>query len=271
MNNSNNILDILKGVSPTMIARFGSIELKGVLYGKYPYLLRPLKSIIFKRLKRNAGFFSCDEKEVRLFSKLMIEDMKIIDVLGSWRKEEFFFSRYLKKATKTPLRNLEPYFLDNPWSQVLKGKKVLVIHPFSDTIKSQYKNNREHLFENKNVLPEFKSLQTIKAVQTIAGEKSNFKSWFDALDYMKKQIDELDFDIAIIGCGAYGFPLAAHVKRKGKKSVHMGGATQMLFGIKGSRWENSEDFKDIINKYFVSPSLKDTPQRAKDIEGGCYW
>ena len=55
---------------------------------------------------------------------------------------------------------------------------------------------------------------------------------------MKAQIDKEDFDICLIGAGAYGFPLAAYVKRKGKKAVHLGGALQLLFGIKGSRWED---------------------------------
>jgi len=271
MSNSNYIIKILSSPSPAMIARFGSIEIKGVVYGKYPYLLWPLKNIIFKKLRRNAGFFSCNDKEVRQFSKMMLEDAKMVDVLGSWRKEEFFLSKYLRKAKKVPLRDLEPYFSDNPWSQALKDKNVLVIHPFSDTIKSQYNNNRQYLFEDKNVLPTFKSLQTITAVQTIAGEPSKFNTWFDALNYMKSQIDNLDFDVAIIGCGAYGFPLAAHIKRKGKKAIHMGGATQILFGIKGKRWLESDSFNNIINDYFVSPSKKDTPIKAKDIENGCYW
>lgn len=32
-----------------------------------------------------------------------------------------------------------------------------------------------------------------------------------------------DYDICLIGYSAYGFPLAAHAKRKGKKAVHLGG------------------------------------------------
>lgn len=51
---------------------------------------------------------------------------------------------------------------------------------------------------------------------------------------MKDEIDKRDYDIALIGCGAYGFPLAAHIKRSGKKAVHLGGALQLLFGIKES-------------------------------------
>ena len=50
---------------------------------------------------------------------------------------------------------------------------------------------------------------------------------------MKSQMDQTDYDIALIGCGAYGFPLAAHAKRMGKQAIHMGGSLQLLFGIRG--------------------------------------
>ena len=60
----------------------------------------------------------------------------------------------------------------------LKGKRVLVIHPFDDTIQKQYLR-RETLFDDPNILPEFE-LHTIKAVQTIVGTKDErFETWFD--------------------------------------------------------------------------------------------
>ena len=127
------------------------------------------------------------------------------------------------------------------------------------------------MFKNPNVLPAFKSLQTIKAVQTIAGQKSEFVDWFSALDYMKAEIDKRDFDIAIIGCGAYGFPLAAHVKRIGKKAIHLGGPTQLLFGIKGKRWIDNPNFNNIINEHFVFPNDSDKVKNANKVEGACYW
>lgn len=43
--------------------------------------------------------------------------------------------------------------------------KVLVIHPFEDTIKSQYQK-REKLFPGTDILPEFE-LKTLKAVREI--------------------------------------------------------------------------------------------------------
>ncbi|PCI04966.1 MAG: hypothetical protein COB81_02100 [Flavobacteriaceae bacterium] len=222
-------------------------------------------------MKIGAGFFPSNEETITSFSKLMYEDMKLLDVLGSWRIEEYLLKSYFSNASIVALDTLEPYLSDEPWSEVLEGKKILVIHPFNKTIENQYYNKRTLLFNDPRVLPEFKSLQTIKAVQTIAGNKSEFNTWFDALEYMKQEIDKTDFDIAIIGCGAYGFPLAAHVKRRGKKAVHLGGATQLLFGIKGKRWVDNPKFNEIINEHFIYPMKEDQVINASKVEQGCYW
>ena len=55
------------------------------------------------------------------------------------------------------------------------------------------------------------------------------------------------FDVAIIGCGAYGMPLAAMLKQAGKQAIHLGGATQLLFGIKGKRWEEIKTIPHLID------------------------
>ena len=257
---------------PSMIARFGSTEIKAILYPKMPFFLRfVLKKRFFSNMDILSGFFPSNEEKIRRFSTLMYEDMKELDILGSWRMEERFLEKKYPTAKRIELRALEPYLSKNPWSEVLTNKKVLVIHPFNKTIENQYTTNHEHLFQDKRILPQFKSFETIRAVQTIAGNRAGFADWFEALDSMKSEIDKKDFDIAIIGCGAYGFPLAAHVKRMGKKAVHLGGPTQLLFGIKGKRWIENDKFDSIINKYFVFPSAEDLPTNAEKVEGGCYW
>jgi hypothetical protein len=147
----------------------------------------------------------------------------------------------------------------------LENKKILVIHPFKKTIEKQFKKRKQ-----LGILPKFKKLEIIPAVQTIAGNRdSRFKNWFEALNWMKKEIDKKDFDIALIGCGAYGLPLAAYVKRKGKQAIHVGGGLQLLFGIKGKRWE--KDYRINFNKNWIYPLKEDTPQNIKKVEGGCYW
>ena len=91
---------------------------------------------------------------------------------------------------------------------------------------------------------------------------------------MKEQCSKCDFDVAIIGCGAYGFPLAAEIKRMGKCAVHLGGATQLLWGITGRRWiqGNYHNFSnDVVNNYWVRPMDCEKPINAEEVEGGCYW
>jgi hypothetical protein len=280
------IFNLLNSNKPCMISRFGNNEINCAHYYKiknyfflkkyYKFFIGDIDAIEYpkslkKRIKNNAGFFPVTDDYLDKFCQQMLKDIKNIDILGSWLYVEENFQNELKNAKTVDLEDLNPYNHTNPWSKVLKGKKVLVIHPFINSISKQYKK-RELLFKNKEVLPEF-DLITYKPVVSFAGNDVNVKynSWFEALEDMKKDISEINFDIALIGCGAYGLPLASYVKNIGKKSVHLGGATQMLFGIKGKRWENEYELNHLFNKFWVRPSLDEIPNNAKQIEKGCYW
>ena len=256
---------------PLMIARFGSVEIKGVLYPRLPEVLkRVMRRRVFHALRNNAGFFPVSERSVSMFSELMFQDMPLVDILGSWRFEERFLGKSIAGAKRVKLKYLEPYFSPRPWSKSLEGLKVVVVHPFGETIKKQY-DRRALLFSNPDVLPTFSSLKVIKSVQSIAGNDGGYSSWFSALEFMKGQLDEMDYDVAIIGCGAYGFPLAAHVKRSGRIGIHLGGATQILFGVRGGRWDDHPVISEFYNDNWVRPVESDRPKGAHMVEGGCYW
>lgn len=287
------IYDTLMNDRPCMVARFGSTELMtmvnylGIIqsdsslikYIKGESLAWWWNENIISQLQRWSGFFPATRENVVLFCELMLQDIKEVDILGSWIPEERYFQDNIAGADKVSLLLLEPYLSPNPWSRCLKGKKILVVHPFASLIETQYAR-REELFKNRDVLPEFE-LQTIKAVQSLGGDDNGFNDWFEALEWMKNEINKRDYDICLIGCGAYGFPLAAHVKRMGKKSVHLGGALQLLFGIKGKRWEASnyatnwglpqDTYLSMFNDYWTKPTSTLTPVTANEVEGACYW
>ena len=82
---------------------------------------------------------------------------------------------------------------------------------------------------------------------------------------------KIDFDVALIGCGAYGFQLACRIKQMGKIAIHMGGSLQTLFGITGKRWENNKYMQSLLNDYWVYPKESDRPKGLEKVEGGCYW
>ena len=288
------IYDLLVSGKPCMVARFGAFELNVVV--NYCGVSREKHSMwgfikgnelqwwwnefSLLKLQTNAGVFPMSHQLAARFSKLMLEDMKQVDILSSWlREEQIMIDEYCLKLQKVMLLALEPYWAIEPWTRALEGKKVLVIHPFASLIESQYAEKRELLFQDKRVLPSFE-LKPLQAVQSIGGE-SDFKDWFEALDWMKSCMDATDYDIALIGCGAYGFPLAAHAKRMGKQSVHLGGALQLLFGIRGKRWDDpsyglrvfgvQNMYKRLFNEAWVYPTGSLRPKYANRVESGCYW
>lgn len=272
---------------PLMCAKFGTTELGVVcayeIKHRYPlkaYLddfLHGRVSVYHKNildsLCRLSGFFPNNLQLGEKFYNLVLEDMREIDVLASYIYEEKYIAKYLN-CVKVDLDGYyAPFMWQNPWTKYLKGKKVLVVHPFVDSIRYQYEHNRDKLFDNPDVLPEFKELLTVKAVQTISDQQDErFDTWFDALQFMKDEISKLDFDIALIGCGAYGMCLAAHVKRMGKQSVHLAGWTQMLFGVYGERWiKDQPQYSKYINEYWIRPLESEKPKGAEKVENGCYW
>ncbi len=277
------IRDHLRSPKPTMVSRIGIVELNAVLnhIGAKQHIKPSLGNHVgfitgrfhsyawepdtLTSMPTNAGFFPGTTEALGRFSDRMMAGIPEIDILGTCHRQEWFVKAQLKNAVKVPLPDLEPHVHADPWSTVLEGKKVLIVHPYEKTIRSQYEK-RALLFKDRRLLPDF-DLKIVKAVQTIANNPSPFPSWFHALDYMKEQIDKTDYDIAILGCGAYGLPLAAHIKRQGKKAVHLGGSTQFMFGITGKRWEGHP----LINEHWVRPSPDETPVMASAVEGGCYW
>ena len=88
---------------------------------------------------------------------------------------------------------------------------------------------------------------------------------------MKEEINSKDFDIALIAAGAYGLPLAAHVKSIGKQAIHIGGSLQILFGIKGNRWDSMPGINKFYNEYWTRPSPDETPKEFSGVEGSTYW
>ena len=272
------VRDVIAAGDPCLVARLGSSELacvsfytrwrlRRILPVPYPAGLRRVMSV-------NAGMFSVDDASLDRFSDLFLAAVTRADVMGVWfnGNEDRIVEGYCPSARLVHIESLNAAIRDEPWTSALEGRRVLVVHPFADTIERQYRQNRARLFRNPGTLPEFE-LTTLRAVQSAAGAESGFGSWFDALGSMREQIAAVDFDVAIIGAGAYGLPLAAAVKESGRQAVHLGGATQLLFGIIGRRWEveSPDDVATLLNEYWVRPSADERPHGADRVEGGCYW
>ncbi len=282
------IAKMIAGGKPFMVGRLGSTEtrflvnnllqetinsdLSGItktLSGDINILWKP-DSIFLDNLCMLSGFFPNDSSLAGKFTDIYNQAVANLDVLGIWNEMEYQLNNIAPDVKLCKIREIEPWFYDEPWSYQLKDKKVLVVHPFEDSIKYQFAR-KNLLYKNPKILPDFE-LTTVKAVQTIAGQKSEFENWFDALESMKNQIAKTDFDIAIIGCGAYGLPLASFVKDIGKQAIHLGGVTQLMFGIKGKRWEDWQHYKELRKDNGQDWIFtNEIPKNYEKIDDGCYW
>lgn len=279
------LIEALQKKTPLMMGRYGTSEY-GVMQSFVLLEHQIIKNInhSFYEVCKFSGFFPYSKTPqdqyilTKHFFDLMLEATANCDVFGTWNGH-LGFEEYFIKTTKKDLPLFVGYSFfgpnteaEFPFTYALKDRKVLVVHPFAQTIQEQYKK-RDKLFANPKVLPSF-DLRTFKAIQTINEEKdSRFSTWFEALDWMSEEISRIDFDIALIACGAYGFPLASRIKNMGKIAIHCGGVLQLLFGIKGKRWEIEMPSvgKALFNEYWVRPNAEETIKNDQNIENGCYW
>jgi hypothetical protein len=221
-----------------------------------------------------AGVFPNDQDTLNEFAEVFYDCLDEVDLSAKWLEhdEEILKTRNPDVAL-TELRGLEPYYHDNPWTESLAGKKVLVMSPFAKTIKDQYDNKRELLWEDDRILPEF-DLEVVETPQSFyLLDEPVYENWFDGLDDLKSKIEESDADVVITGCGAWSLPLAAHAKKFNKQGIHMGGPTQILFGVKGGRWDKHPVISEFYNEHWTRPSEEETPEKEKTelVENSCYW
>ena len=152
---------------------------------------------------------------------------------------------------------------------MLAGKRVLVVSPFKTSIERNYSEQRKVLFHNTKVLPDF-DLKVVRAVQGLTGRETGFETWFDAFDSMKQEISRQEFDLALLGCGAYGLPLAAWLFENGYSAVHLAGMTQLFFGVLGRRWATAMKPWARL-EHWSRPLPEERPERYLTMENGCYW
>lgn len=178
--------------------------------------------------------------------------------------ESRIHDRYCPQATPIAWESLFPIIEGYSWFDALKGKKVLVVHPYEKSIRAQYEKALHcELHKGQGPFPAFE-LMTYKPVNSIGGKCADFPRWKDALQHMIDDVSKLDFDVALVGCGVYGVPLSVHVKRMGKVAIHTGGSTQLVFGIRARAY----DFWNVYNENWIHALPEDVPLNMGLIENG---
>jgi len=234
------------------------------------YIRRGLQiSPFIRKLVALAGIFPDTESTFTDFYNIYTTSCRSVDIMGSWIQGDYDFLKSVNPSVDlVTLRSLEPYYFENPWSQALSGKKVTVVNNFSESIQAQYKL-KELVWPDKSVLPDF-DLQIVNTPYH-AIRPSKYDNWIDVLSDIYEKTIATKPDFIIVGAGAYSIPLIAGLKECGIPGIHLGGAIQILFGIKGQRWDEHEVISKFYNDSWIRPSQEEVPEDYKQVENGCYW
>lgn len=272
----------LKQKKGFLVGRNGTIEMETVL-GRY------FKNTFFQPqlliLEKHAGIFPATAGSAQAWVAETIEAIRSSDLLvAGWytpiaEAEKNLLSQIGKRGLFMPLRALEPYYVphDFQWSKYFLWRKVAIVSSFAELAVEQVKKRKEIWGDRADgLLPEaeYIPIQTGYSptlAQGRAGWPEEVTSWQEAVDWVVQKVIESEAEIVLIGCGGLGMLIGRRLKEAGKICIVMGGAIQVLFGIKGERWKEHSVISRFWNDAWVWPPLERTPGGAAQIEGGCYW
>ncbi len=159
------------------------------------------------------------------------------------------------------------------WLELLRGRRVLIVCPFAeflrtraqaDTYEAAWSSVGKRWFEPEAV----SSLELPYGFDPAT--QARYGSALELLDEVAAAIDELDFEVVLIGAGGLGIPLATRVKEAGRAGLSLGGHLQVIFGVHGERWLRQPEWRDgIINDAWARLPDRYRPDLAWTAED--YW
>ncbi len=266
-----------------LVGRNGTIELEALITYKQKNFLFQQQGLI---LEKHAGVFPSDERSHKHWIQDTEVAIKNTDLLiAGWfaplaREEKIYLASLGRNSVVLPLRALEPYYvpMEMMWTRYLQFHKVAIVSSFAETAMKQLPKAKDIWGDRAtSLLPpetEFIPIRTGYA-PVLANGRAEWtgkpKRWEDAVDSVVQRVVDSGAEIVLIGCGGLGMILGHRLKQLGKVCIVMGGAIQVLFGIKGNRWENHTTISRFWNDAWVYPSEDDTPADSQSIAKACYW
>jgi hypothetical protein len=282
----------IRSRNPFFVGKLGTSELDVLIfYTQYRQKPNapPYPDNIKVNIARNGGLFPGTDKSIDNWAVHMLTEVLPAGAgFAVWNPtvgniEKAILNTFTPKAKQFPLRTLEPYYinvLEDRWTYNLtKHAKVAVVSPFYKSIEQQWKK-RDLLWGTNTIWgPVPPTIVPVRAgyspyLSTSTGLWDTAiinGGWRYAVEDIVNQVKMTGALFAIIGCGALSLPICYALKKENIASIHTGGATQILFGIKGHRWLNHGTISEFFNEAWMFPFPEEIPTGAQTVEGGCYW
>lgn len=260
----NNFIELknkIKDDNNLLITRLGNVEATDLLTDEG----------IYSQMFTNAGFYCNDENIEEVYknwkSKYVEAICKSDAILDVYTCSSFHIVGDV--FTRLNITNPGLPYIENPrwWIEniILQMKGTIgIVSYFKNDIEKQIKKlNKIWGIDINNKFVVVKSYNTIKG-----NEPHN--NWSETYDDLVERLDKhKHVKNWLVSCGCYGLPVCLHLSKIDKSKVfYVGGLLQLLFGLKGSRWDKRLEVNSLYNKHWVYPSER--PKNANIVEDWCY-
>lgn len=263
---------------PFFIGRIAGIELK-IAYSIQHR--RPIDMINeIEELENNAGIHIKDIQSLYTYADALLTSYDHCTAIAEWETTGAVFAitgdgqKLITDRTphipKIMAQSLEPYYVRDSWMPALRGKRILIIHPFATSIQQQLPH-LSNIFPDRVWFPEC-TFRCLAPPLTLA-KNHQHKDWNVHLnEFLDTLSKEKEADVALVAAGGYGMLISDYLYTKMNISVlYIGGALQLFFGIIGKRWFTNKDIHHLMNDDWIRPNPADKPANFIKVEKGCYW
>jgi len=244
--------------------------------------LRAFEIALGRHGEKQTGIFPRDPVFYDRYYSHFIEQARSHDYLGLFGEpnEPTIFGHYGLTNRLMDFRDQEPdrSTPDRPSACYLPhfaGRRLLLVSPFAPLLKERATQSTFEAVWAKTGKRWFDPSAVEALLVPYGWSREVQERHGDSLSLLRaltEQMDSLSYDVALIGAGGMGIPLAAHAKSRGKVAIALGGHLQVLFGVLGERWRRSETWRrDYINPAWIDPPPEYRPKEDALVDGGAYW
>ena len=259
INRFTNLINELNRDKALSIIRLGNVEATQMLTEE-----------LYPQMETNAGFFG-DIIELKKWKKKMLMALLSADCnLRVITCSSFYVCDDVLTRLNIFIPTL-PYIEDIAfWVTLInniKTDRLGFVSYFTEDMSSQMKK-LDLIHDKHKIKVSTKNWKFIYSKNTIKGNEPIDKTYEDVYNDLLERCLYADCDVYFLSCGCYGVPLCDDLKKKGKKAIYVGGFLQLLFGIRGKRWNDREVISQYFNKNWIYPSIK--PKNGDLVESWCY-
>ena len=234
-----------------------------------------------KIMKNNAGIRLDTMSDIHAYANLYLQAFHRCEMYFDWEpwgnvypgirdSHEFITNNFTQERVWSLALDVFHNVNRRPWTLSLRGKRLLIISTFADSIK-----------EKIDILPKLYGVDLfpectftfLKPPQTQGDNDS--KPFKEELGLFGSKIADIKntFDVALVACGGYGNPLLGMLHNMEVSAIYIGGVLQMYFGVYGTRWlrERPDIMRLYLNKHWSRPKSDEKPKGHEKVESSCYW